>query len=58
MLSGSKAGFNAVQEITKIFVQCCLNNICELKYKQMLIHVIHKQLLCFQKLSNFNDDSF
>lgn len=51
IMQTSEGGFTSMQQITSLFVRCCLDNICEQRFKFQLIQIIQKQLLCFQKLA-------
>jgi len=47
-----------LQQVSGLFVQCCLHNGCEHRFKTQLIANLHQQLTCYQKLSHFDSDPF
>ena len=39
--ASSQPGFAALKRVTELFVQCCLDNNCELRFKAQLKQSIH-----------------
>lgn len=56
MLQASADGFTTMKKIISVLVHCCLDNICEQKFKAQIFQIIQKQLSCFQKLYNIEPD--
>ena len=44
--------------MTEIYVDTCLNNICEIKFKSQLNATVHKQLTVLKKFCIYNSEPF
>ena len=58
MLSETSVGFTALQNVTSLYVKCCLDPICEQRYKSQLVVTVQKQLVVFQKLQSIDPQPF